>query len=115
MTTFLLFLAAAILAEPKQVQVNTLDGQSATGTLVELNGQQVVVEVGDVKQTFKAGQVRMIVPAPEKAVRVAGQTLQFAAASDRLAGNDQWQPDSRRRILGRRRTRPNSSWPMAVP
>ena len=56
----LLLLAAAFLAEPKQVQVTTLDGQTAAGALVELSDKQVVVQTQDSAKTFKAAHVRFI-------------------------------------------------------
>src|SRR3979490_1804551 len=71
MSTFLL-LAVAFLTEPKRVQVTALDGQSAVGTLVELNDQQVVIEPaviepgGPVRREFKFAEVRLISPVVEK-------------------------------------------------
>lgn len=64
MTAFLL-LAASLLAEPKQVQVNTLDGQSAVGGLVELNDKQIAIQGADAAKTYKFAEVRTITPADQ--------------------------------------------------
>jgi hypothetical protein len=61
----LLLLAAAFLAEPKKVQVTTVDGRTAAGELVELSGQQVVVQSQDSIKSFRAADVRFIGPAEE--------------------------------------------------
>lgn len=61
----LLLLAVALLAEPKKVQVTTLDGQTAAGALVELSDKQVAVQSQDSTKSFKASDVRFIGPAEE--------------------------------------------------
>ncbi|HEV3416219.1 MAG TPA: NPCBM/NEW2 domain-containing protein [Pirellulales bacterium] len=68
------FLASGLLppvsgllaAEPRQVQVTTLDGQIAVGALVELGDRQLVIETAGAKQTFESADVRMIGPADDK-------------------------------------------------
>jgi hypothetical protein len=62
----LLLLAAAFLAEPKQVQVTALDGQTAVGALVELNDKQIVVQTQDAAKAFKSVEVRLIGPVDDK-------------------------------------------------
>jgi hypothetical protein len=64
-STFLL-LAVALLTEPKQVQVGLLDGQTATGKLVSLDAEHVVIESTDGKRTIDFATVRSIGPADDK-------------------------------------------------
>jgi NPCBM/NEW2 domain len=65
MSTFLL-LAAVLLAEPKPVQVVLLDGQTATGTLVAVDAEHVVIQTDDDKRTIDFTTVRSIIPADDK-------------------------------------------------
>ncbi len=68
MTAFVLLLAG-LLAEPKQYQLNTLDGQTAVGTLAELTDKQVVIQAADGAKTFKFTEVRTIRPADQASGR----------------------------------------------
>jgi hypothetical protein len=73
MAAFLLF-AAAFVADAKQFQVTALDGQTVTGTLVELSDKQIVLQTGGPTKTFTSAQVRFIVPVDDKsALRASGR------------------------------------------
>jgi hypothetical protein len=65
MSTFLL-LAAALLAEPKPVQVALVDGQTASGAIVALDAEHLVIEATDGKRTIDFANVRAISPADDK-------------------------------------------------
>ena len=74
----LLILIAALLAvDAPQFQVDTVDGQSAVGALVQLNGQEVVVKTAGGDRTFKLSEVRFVGP-PLAAETAAGKTASAA-------------------------------------
>ena len=77
MAAILLF-AAAFVADAKQFQVTALDGQTATGNLVELSDKQVVLQSDGAAKTLKSSDVRLVAPADDKAglrpsARVSGE------------------------------------------
>jgi len=59
-TGILLFIIAALAAEAPQFQLDTVGGPPATGALVELSAQHVVLKTADGNRDFKLAEVRRI-------------------------------------------------------
>ena len=60
MTGILLFIIAALAAEAPQFQLDTVGGQPATGALVELSAQHVVLKTADGNRDIKLADVRRL-------------------------------------------------------
>jgi hypothetical protein len=77
----LLILIAALLAtNAPQFQVDTVDGRSVVGNLVQLDGQQVVVKTADADHAFKLPEVRYIGPVATPAAEPAVNPTAIAPA-----------------------------------
>lgn len=67
----LILIAALLAADAPQFHVDTINGASATGKLLELNSQQAVIESAGTPHTFKLSEVRLIGPVESPGSRPA--------------------------------------------
>ncbi len=67
----LILIAALLAGAAPQFHVDTIDGASAAGKLVALDGQQVVLEAAGTRRTFKLSEVRFIGPVEASDARSA--------------------------------------------
>lgn len=77
----LILIAALLAADAPQFQVDTVDGTSVVGAIVQLNGREVAVKTADADRTFKLSEVRLLGAAQKSAASTTNESSAKASVA----------------------------------